>query len=170
MMGKICIRASVVAAVVVFSCLAGQPSFADSPKVEPADWVKVVLDGEKLKYSVTDSGLFKLTMAVGKERTHLVLINSNIETYGVLKLREVWAVVAKYPTIPGDVAVKLLLANAAKKVGAFQARCEDSGCVITFVVQVEGSAASAVTFHNAIDYVSLTADAMELELTSKDDY
>ena len=69
------------------TCLAAPATLAGTP--DPA--LKALLDKQKIKYEIDSDGDFKITFDLGSGRTQLVWIRSATDSYGSLKVREIWS-------------------------------------------------------------------------------
>ncbi|AMJ56667.1 MULTISPECIES: hypothetical protein [Stenotrophomonas] len=126
-----------------------------------------VLDTLKYKYEVDSDGDYQLVFEMEDDRTQLVFVRSNVETYGSHKVREIWSPGYKSssPQFPALVANRLLEDSNDSKLGGWVKQ----GDVAMFVVKVDANASSEI-ISDAIDAAAKSADAIELEMTSKDEY
>ena len=134
---------------------------------EPDAAVGRVLDTLKYKYEVDSDGDYQLVFEMDDDRTQLVFVRSNVETYGSHNVREIWSPGYKSssPQFPALVANRLLEDSNDSKLGGWVKQ----GDVAMFVVKVDANA-SAEVVSDAIDAAAKSADAIELEMTSKDEY
>lgn len=129
------------------------------------------LDELKLKYQMGENGDFKLIFEVEEGgRSQLVFLQSEMEEYGGLKIREIWSPVMK---IQGDLdqklANQLLLENQQRKLGAWQLLDLKGENLLSYAVKVPDPKTTDELF--ALIYcVMLSADEMEKKLTGKDEY
>jgi len=125
------------------------------------------LDGLEYKYEVDDDGDYKLAFNMDNGRSQLAFVISAVESFGEMKVREVWA--PAYRAINGefpvDVANRLLEDSQSSKLGGWVKH----GDTAVFVVKLAADASSS-QLDDAIDFVLRTADQMELELTGKDEF
>lgn len=134
---------------------------------DPDRAVGRLLDGLKYTYEVDEDGDYKLIFDMENDRTQLVFVRSSVETYGSHHIREIWSPGYKSPgpQFPALVSNRLLEDSNASKLGAWVKQGE----MAMFVVKIDADA-SAQVLSDAIDAASKSADAIELELTSKDEY
>jgi hypothetical protein len=125
------------------------------------------LDDLEYKYEVDDDGDYKLAFDMDNGRSQLAFVISAVESFGEMKVREVWA--PAYRAINGefpvDVANRLLEDSHSSKLGGWVKQ----GDTAVFVVKLAADA-SRSQLDDAIDFVLRTADQMELELTGKDEF
>lgn len=134
---------------------------------DPDRAVGRLLDGLEYTYEVDEDGDYKLIFDMENDRTQLVFVRSSVETYGSHHIREIWSPGYKSPgpQFPALVGNRLLEDSNASKLGAWVKQGE----MAMFVVKIDADA-SAQVLSDAIDAASKSADAIELELTSKDEY
>jgi len=130
--------------------------------------VKAALDSQKVKYEVDDDGDFKIEFDLGGGRSQIVWIRSKTETYGSLKVREIWSPGYKSESndFPALIANTLLDKNHEVKLGAWEAQ----DTMAMFVVKVAADA-NADQLVDAIEAAVNSADEVEKEITgAKDEY
>ncbi|WP_303746391.1 hypothetical protein [Stenotrophomonas pigmentata] len=134
---------------------------------EPDRAVGRVLDTLKYKYEVDSDGDYQLVFEMDDDRTQLVFVRSTVETYGSHHVREIWSPGYKSegPQFSALIANRLLEDSNDSKLGGWVKQ----GDVAMFVVKVDADA-SAEVISDAIDAAAKSADAIELEMTSKDEY
>jgi len=134
---------------------------------EPDRAVGRVLDTLKSKYEVDSDGDYQLVFEMDDDRTQLVFVRSTVETYGSHHVREIWSPGYKSegPQFSALIANRLLEDSNDSKLGGWVKQGE----VAMFVVKVDADA-SAEVISDAIDAAAKSADAIELEMTSKDEY
>lgn len=134
---------------------------------EPDRAVGRVLDTLKYKYEVDSDGDYQLVFEMDDDRTQLVFVRSSVETYGSHHVREIWSPGYKSegPQFSALIANRLLEDSNDSKLGGWVKQ----GDVAMFVVKVDADA-SAEVISDAIDAAAKSADAIELEMTSKDEY
>lgn len=143
---------------------AAVPALAqDAAKADPA--VGRLLDQLEYEYEVDEDGDYRLVFEVDgatDKRSQLVYVRSPVETYGTLRIREIWApgYKAAGKDFPADVANRLLAATQDNKIGAWAKQDEYA----VFVVKLPADAA-AQALEDAIDAAVTSADRMEAELT-----
>ena len=154
-----------VAGAVVAALFAGVMGSAIAG--EPDASIGKLLDGIEYKYEVDADGDYQLVFEMENERTQLVYVRSNVETYGSHHVREIWSPGYKSPSpqFPALVANRLLEDSNDSKLGSWVKQSD----MAMFVVKIDASA-NAEILSDAIDAAAKSADAIELELTNKDDY
>lgn len=139
-------------------------------KVAPDPQIRGQLEELKYEYEVDDDGDFKLVFEVGgstEKRSQLAYVRSPVESYGVLRVREIWSpgYKSKDKDFPAAVANRLLTASQDNKLGAWAK--QDAYAV--FVIRLPADA-SAKELADAIDLAITSADQMEAQLApGKDD-
>ena len=129
-------------------------------KADPA--VAVLLDQLDYRYDIDEDGDYRMTIAVGDDRrSQLVFVRSPVETYGNLRIREVWSPAYASPDgpFPGPVANRLLEVSNDLKLGAWVKH----GGHALMVVKIDADADAAV-LEQAITAAATSADEMEKEL------
>ena len=179
-------------AILILSCLClfTPMAFAQigSPaRKTPADpRVKTALDELGYKFELTDDNDYKLmpieteqsgTTADGKPifRNQLVYVNSKVEKYGTLEIREVLspAFLSNGP-LSAAVANRLLRENDSVKLGSWRLVVLNNGAsagkyLAMYAAQIAADS-DAESLRLTIKSVILIADRMERELTGTDDY
>lgn len=117
------------------------------------------------KYEVDDEGDYKLVFGLGEaedSRSQLVYVRSPVESYGALRIREIWspAYLSATDAFPAPVANRLLEATQESKLGAWAKQ----GRYAVFVVKLPADA-SAAQLDDAIEAALQSADGMEASLT-----
>ena len=178
--------------IFILSCLFifTQVAFAQlgaAAKKPPADpRVKAALDEIGYKFQLTEDNDYKLvpiqteqsgTTPEGKPnfRSQLVYVNSNVEKYGTLEIREVLspAFLSNGP-LSSAVANRLLRENNSVKLGSWRLVVINSGTnagkyLAMYAAQIAADS-DAEALRLTIKSVILIADRMEKELTGTDDY
>ena len=154
-----------MAAMVVAGVCAGMAGNALAG--EPDAAVGRLLDSLEYKYEVDEDGDYRLVFDMEDERTQLVFVRSSVETYGAHRVREIWSpgYKAPGPQFPALVANRLLEDANDSKLGGWVKQ----GDLAMFVVKIDANAKADV-LSDAIDAAIKSADAIELELTSQDEY
>ncbi|HUQ32652.1 MAG TPA: hypothetical protein VM095_11065 [Pyrinomonadaceae bacterium] len=178
--------------ILILSCLFlfAQASFAQvgaaAKKPPPDPRVKVALDQIGYKFELTDDNDYKLvpiqteqsgTTADGKPimRSQLVYVNSNVEKYGTLEIREVLApAFLSNGPLSAAIANRLLRENNSVKLGSWRLVAINSGAnagkyLAMYAAQIAADS-DAESLRLTIKSVILIADRMEKELTGLDDY
>jgi hypothetical protein len=178
--------------ILILSCLllfaqVATAQLGSAAKKPPADpRVKAALDQVGYKYELTDDNDYKLvpiqteqsgTGADGKPifRSQLVYVNSNVEKYGTLEIREVLApAFLSNGPLSAAVANRLLRENNSVKLGSWRLVVINSGqnagkYLAMYAAQIAADS-DAESLRLTIKSVILIADRMEKELTGMDDY
>ena len=134
---------------------------------DPDRAVGRLLDSLEYKYEVDEDGDYRLVFDMEDDRTQLVFVRSSVENYGSHKIREVWSPGYKSPgpQFPALVANRLLEDSNDSKLGSWVKQSD----IAMFVVKIDANAKADV-LSDAIDAAIKSADAIELELTSQDEY
>lgn len=145
-------------------------ALAASGSAAAADADKAVarhLDKLGYTYEVDEDGDYRMVFDVEGDRTQMVYVRSAVEDFGTHNIREIWspAYSAKTKQFPVAVANRLLEDSQDAKMGGWVK--QDTTAM--FVVKIDADA-TADQLSDAIDAAIRTADAMELELTKKDDF
>jgi len=133
---------------------------------EPDKAVGRQLEKLGFNFEVDEDGDYRMVFDLDDDRTQLVYVRSAVEEFGSHAVREVWSPGYNSATdaLPAAVANRLLEDSQDAKLGGWVKQER----VAMFVVKVDAKA-SADQLNDAIDAATRTADAMELELTNKDD-
>jgi hypothetical protein len=124
--------------------------------------VAAMLDELGYRYEIDRDGDYRLTMAVADDRrSQVVFVRSPVETYGSLRIREIWspAYASAGDAFPGTVANRLLEASNELKLGAWVKH----GRHAVMVVKIDAGA-DAGALEQAITAAATSADEMEMEL------
>jgi hypothetical protein len=124
------------------------------------------------KYKITDAGNFNVTLNTPgtNGRTQLIIVSSKTTQFQQLEVRQVYAYCYKSTSKPSCSDIeKVLKKNEFVKFGYYSLYEKDDYWYIFFNAQISAKASSEL-MQTVIDYVNITADGMELELTGKDDY
>ncbi|EMT5434865.1 hypothetical protein WMR10_000376 [Stenotrophomonas maltophilia] len=145
-------------------------ALAASGSAAAADADKAVarhLDKLGYTYEVDEDGDYRMVFDVEGDRTQMVYVRSAVEDFGTHNIREIWspAYSAKTKQFPVAVANRLLEDWQDAKMGGWVK--QDTTAM--FVVKIDADA-TADQLSDAIDAAIRTADAMELELTKKDEF
>ena len=154
--------------LLAFSAHAQDPAPKPAPAPDPQ--VRQQLEELGYEYEVDADGDYRLVFEVAgstEKRSQLVYVRTPVESYGALRMREVWSpgYKAAGTEFPAAVANRLLEATQDNKVGAWAKQDEYA----VFVVKLPAEA-DAEALDDAIDAAITSADTMEAELTpGKDD-
>lgn len=126
-----------------------------------------LLDSLKYTYDIDDDGDYKLVFDTDGDRSQLVFVRSAVEKFGSHHVREIWSPGYRSSSaqFPALVANRLLEDSNSSKMGGWVKQ----GDTAMFVVKVDADA-SAEQLSDAIDAAIRSADAVELELTGKDEF
>jgi hypothetical protein len=122
------------------------------------------------EYTVDEDGDFRLVYDIGGGRSQLVWIPSGTSDFGALEIRQVWSIAHRSQgPLPVELANRLLDRNGAVILGAWLTEPAGEEFGVIFAVQVAAET-DALSLRSAIHAVATTADAMESELTGRDDF
>lgn len=134
--------------------------------------VRERLEQTDLKFEIDEDGDFKLLFEYDDDRSQIVFINSQTETYEDLEIREIWAV-GYVPDeedgkVPADVSANLIRANSQIKMGAWQVQKLGDKEVGVFRATISANA-DKETILDTLRLVGISADEKEAELLGSDD-
>ena len=160
--------------VVLLALGASVAQAQDAPAPAPAAAADVrverLLKEVAAEYTVDEDGDFRLVYDIGGGRSQLVWIPSGTSDFGALEIRQVWSIAHRSQgPLPVDLANRLLDRNGAVILGAWLTEPAGDELGVIFAVQVAAET-DALSLRSAIHAVATTADAMENELTGKDDF
>jgi len=141
-----------------------------NPKLDPH--LKKCLDELEYIYDSNNiDGACRITLRLGKERSHQVFVGSKKEAYGGVDFRKIWATAMKSKELPSnDIMSKLLQDSALKKLGGWELpKWPDGYYRVLLVVKVPADCSAAV-LKAGIRAVLFGADDMEEQLTKKDEF
>jgi hypothetical protein len=150
--------AGVIFALAVSTAAAGVPDNA----------VKAQLDAKGIKYQIDKDGDFRIVYQLDGGRSQVAWVRSAINSYGSLKIREIWSpgYRSEGNDFPARIANDLLARNHQVKLGAWEAQKN----VAMFVVKIPADA-SADQLVDAVAVAVDSADEVEKEITgSKDEF
>ena len=130
--------------------------------------LKAQLDSKGIKYEIDKDGDFRIVYQVGGNRTQIAWVRSTVNSYGSLKVREIWSPGYKSDSndFPALIANTLLDKNHEVKLGAWEAQDQ----MAMFVVKIPADA-NAEQLVDAIEATVNSADEVEKEITGdKDEY
>jgi hypothetical protein len=155
----------------LLSIVLAAPVFAQVGVTKAGDArIRKALEEKGYKYKVTDAGNFNCTFNVDDNRTHLVFINSNTQSYRGMELREVWAIGLKATGgFSAQIANELLQDTERRKMGAWKVIKEDNTHYAVFFVVIDANV-DAETLVSAIKIVIDVADEIEAKITKADDF
>ena len=151
-------RAKFLPVLALALCLAAPAALAGEPDAA----VKAQLDSMDVKYEIDDDGDFKITFDMGKGRSQLVWIRSQTESYGDLKVREIWSPGYKHggKEIPAKIANRLLEHSHGLILGGWTKQKEFA--MLTVKISVS---ATPKQLRDAAEAAADGADEIEQELT-----
>jgi hypothetical protein len=158
--------------VVMLSLSASAAQAQDAPALAPTVDARVerLLKEVAAEYTVDEDGDFRLVYDIGGGRSQLIWIPSGTSDFGALEIRQVWSIAHRSQgPLPAELANRLLDRNGAVILGAWLTEPAGDELGVIFAVQVAAEA-DALSLRSAIHAVATTADAMENELTGKDDF
>jgi hypothetical protein len=156
---------TLITAIAVAAVMFGSSALAEGT---PDNVVKAQLDAKGVTYEVDKDGDFKVVYKLSGGRTQLAWVRSKVNTYGTLKVREIWSPGYKSDSndFPALIANTLLDKNHEVKLGAWEA--QDN--VAMFVVKIAADA-PADQLVDALEAAVNSADQLEKEITGdKDEY
>jgi hypothetical protein len=132
----------------------------------PDSVVRAQLEKKGTPFEVDDDGDFKITVRIDDDRTQLVWVRSVVEETDHLRVREIWSpgYRSEGATFPAAVANDLLERSNNLKLGSWVK--QDRTAMLVTKISAD---ASADQLDEAIDLTAVAADAVELDLTGKDD-
>lgn len=151
----------------IIAALLGGTLAASAMAAAPDPAVGRLLDSLEYNYEIDDDGDYKMVFDMEDERSQLVFVRSQVEEYGSHRVREIWSPAYRSPgpQLPVQVANRLLEDSNNAKLGGWVKQQD----MAMFVVKLDAGA-SAEVLSDAIEAAIRSADAMELELTSKDEF
>jgi hypothetical protein len=124
------------------------------------------LDALDIKYEVDEDADYKMTFELEGGRTQMVFARSPVETTGSHRIREIWSPGLKYSTPELDAKVaNRLLQNSGEVIMGGWVRQKS---MAMFVVKIPAQA-TPEQLRDAIEAAAACADAIEQELTSRDE-
>lgn len=128
--------------------------------------VKAQLEAKGTPFTIDDDGDFQITVRIDDKRTQLVWVRSAVESTDHHRVREIWSPGYQSQTdaFPAAIANDLLERSNMLKLGSWVKQER----VAMLVVKIPADA-SADELDEAIDLAASAADAVELDLTGKDD-
>lgn len=132
----------------------------------PDPRVKKLLDELHLKYEISPNGNYRLINDVGNDRTQLVIIDSETNTYDGMEIREIWSTgFESSGPLSAQVANALLDDTMSNKLALWATYTKNDGKHSAILVARISANANARTLRTAIEAVN-QADKMELKLTN----
>ncbi|BAY98879.1 hypothetical protein NIES37_28570 [Tolypothrix tenuis PCC 7101] len=143
---------------------------AQTPKTTGDARIKDILDKLGAKYELLPDGDFKLLIQTENKRNQVVFIESRTEKLGNLEIRYISS--PGYVTkgaIPTEIANKLLENSGLNKIAAWQVLTKEQTHMAIFTAKIAANS-EAETVKNTLLAVGYGADAIEKELTGKDEF
>lgn len=132
--------------------------------------VERLLTEAAAEYTVDEDGDFRLVYDIGGGRSQLVWIPSGTSGFGPLEIRQVWSIAHRSQgPLEADLANRLLDRNGAVILGAWLTEPAGDEVGVIFAAQLAADS-DALSLRSVIHAVATTADAMEKELTGRDDF
>src|SRR5687768_15104826 len=158
-------RVAMLALLLSLASFAVASQEASAGKTTPDPQIKRQLEELKYEFEVDEDGDFKLVFDVAgsaEKRSQLVYVRTPVESYGALRVREIWSpgYKSKDKDFPASVANRLLIATHDNKAGAWAKQGEYA----MFMVRLSANAPTK-ELDDAIDLAITSADQMEAELT-----
>lgn len=124
------------------------------------------LKGLGYSHEVDEDDDYRLVFELDEGRTQLVYVRSAVEEYGNVSVREIWSpgYTADTDSLPAALANRLLEESNQAKLGGWVKQARTA----MFVVKIPGDA-DAAQLADAIEAATRSADALELDLTGKDE-
>ncbi|WP_339375922.1 hypothetical protein [Calothrix sp. NIES-2098] len=137
------------------------------PAADPR--IKDALDKIGAKYEIIADGDFKLLVETENKRSQVVFIESKTEKIGNLEIRYISSpgYISKGP-FSAEIANKLLQNSGLNKIAAWQLFTKDQTYMAIFTAKITVNS-DPETIKNTLLAVGYGADAMEQELTGKDE-
>jgi hypothetical protein len=152
---------------IVLAAGAAEPESPGEPAVDPR--VQAALESAGLAF-IVDEGDFRLKYDVAGGRSQLVWVASGTAKLDQLEIRDVWSIASRGKgEPPAELAGYLLKENARMVLGAWQVNQGPEEYLVVFSAPVIATA-DAATLQEVIEVVMLSADRIENELTSKDEF
>lgn len=146
------------------------PSSGTEPKYDIR--IKNKLDSLGIKYSIAESGNFKVVLDIGEAgRTQLVLIYSKTYAYKGLEVREIKSVAARKESkdeFDANTLFTVLEANQTYKLGAWQIYGGTAPFLLEFALRISANSSQTV-LNDLMRLAANTADEMEIKLTNGGD-
>lgn len=132
--------------------------------------VKAALEKLGLKYEVDADGDFKVGMKFEDGRTQVAWITSQTQQLGKMEIREIMSPAYRSTgPISDKIANQLLADSSQKKLGAWQTVNNGTTHVAVFSAKINATS-SPEMLETSLQVVLYSADAMEKNLTGKDDF
>jgi hypothetical protein len=153
-------------AFVVIACATLLSAASAAAAGTPDNVIKAQLDSKGIKYEIDKDGDFKVVYDLGGGRSQLAWVRSTVNTYGSLKIREIWSPGYKSDSndFPVLIANTLLDKNHEMKLGAWEA--QDN--MAMFVTKIPADA-NADQLIDALELTVNSADAVEKEISGDKD-
>jgi len=141
--------------------------FGSKKKGDPR--VRAILDAEGIKYETDTDGDYRIVFGFDDNRSQVVFVNSNTETFAGVEIREVWSVGLKGGgQLSAAVANDLLVRNGQYKVGAWQVSRSGDQLIALFKVALSADADRSELVP-VLSAVAVQADEVEKEFLKNDD-
>jgi hypothetical protein len=134
--------------------------------------VRAALEKAGVEFTVTDDKTFKVIVKLKNGRTQVVLIDSNTSKINGtnMEFREVYALAHKVQgNLPEELSNKMMKQSHDKKIGAWELIDGTGTALAVFTAKVDSNL-NDKNLVKIINSVGLVADAMEEDISSKDEY
>ncbi len=140
--------------------------FAAQAATTPDAVVKAQLEKKGTPFEVDSDGDYQILVRIDDERTQQVWVRSVVEETDHLRVREIWSpgYRSEGAAFPAGIANDLLERSNNLKLGSWVK--QDRTAMLVTKISAD---ASADQLDEAIDLTAIAADAVELDLTGKDD-
>lgn len=129
---------------------------------QPDRALQKLLDKGKVRYTLDESGSFKVTYDVGGGRTQLVYVRSTTASFGALKLRDVLSIghAVAEAELPAPLARRMLSDSAETKLGGWTLQ----GRHLVYMSKIPADS-DLRRLLDALSFTATVADRLEQELS-----
>lgn len=164
------ILASLVFTLGLAPAALAQVGTGDAATKTPDPRVKALLEQLGYKFTITNSGNYRLEFETEDSRSQLVFINSTTQSYKNFEIREIWSTAYEAKgSLPDGIAGRLLEDTEASKLGFWAISKGDKSTIAVYEVRLAANA-DKDSLNSALINVIKSADAMEKELTGADTF
>ena len=141
--------------------------FGSKKKGDPR--IRTILDEEDIKYEIDSDGDYKIILGLEDDRSQVVFINSNTETFADVEIREVWSIGLKGSgQLSAEMANELLRRNQQYKVGGWSIAQSDEQILALFKIVISAEANKSELI-SVLLASAVQADEIEKEFLGNDD-
>jgi len=141
--------------------------FGKKQKGDPR--IRAILEEEDIQYEIDSDNDFKIVIGLENDRSQVVFVNSNTETFAGVEIREIWSIGLKQnEPLSADMANELLRRNNQYKVGSWSVVQGDDEVLAVFTIVVSADADNSEILQ-IIFAVAEHADQIESEFLKNDD-